>query len=155
MENILFTVIDIFNFGLVAFLWGFTIKYYYILPERIPLHFDVEGNPDRYGGKIYAFLMPVVAILLFVVFIYITRHPERANFPVEITEQNRISQYLIMKIFLRILFIMIMISFINNQDYMFRYSFDNKAKPRIPMIVLILSIIGFVPAILIITRLFT
>ncbi|NIF03827.1 DUF1648 domain-containing protein [Chryseobacterium sp. Tr-659] len=154
MENTLFIIFDVLNFGWVAFLWWFTLKNYNTLPEKIPVHFDLDGKPDRFGGKIYAYLMPVLAMLMFVLFVYITRHPEGANFPVEITEQNKGAQYLIMKVFLRVLFILIMVLFINNQDYMFRYSFDESAKPRIPMITIILSVIGFVPAMLLITHFF-
>lgn len=40
------------------------ISYSY-LPEQIPIHFDINGNVDNYGGKIYIFLEP--AIILFMV----------------------------------------------------------------------------------------
>lgn len=113
MENILFTIFDIFNFGWVAFLWWFTLKNYNTLPERIPIHFDLQGQPDGFGGKIYAFLMPVLALGLYAVFAYGTRHPEDTNFPVEITEQNMNAQFLIMKIGLRILFVVLAMVFLN------------------------------------------
>nr|WP_315025882.1 DUF1648 domain-containing protein [uncultured Chryseobacterium sp.] len=154
MENILLIIFDIFNFGWVIFLWWFTMKNYNDLPQRIPVHFDLSGKPDRYGSKAYAFLMPILGIAMYVLFLFITRHPENSNFPVEITEQNKGAQFLIMKIGLRFLFSLIMLTFLNSQDYMFRYSSDESVKPKIPMIITILTIIGFVPLILIITHLF-
>lgn len=154
MENVLFIIFDVFNFGLVIFLWWLTFKHYNNLPQRIPVHFDMDGKADRFGNKAYSFLMPVFAILMFALFTYITRHPEEANFPVEITAQNENAQYLIMKVVLRTLFTLIMILFLNNQDYMFRYAFDENAKPRISMLTVILCAIGFVPAILLITHFF-
>ncbi|MFP8893041.1 DUF1648 domain-containing protein [Chryseobacterium sp. EZn1] len=154
MENILFTIFDILNFGWVAFLWGFTLKNYNTLPERIPVHFDMEGKADGFGGKMYAFLMPVLALGLYAVFTYGTRHPEDTNFPVEITDQNISAQFLIMKIGLRILFVVLAMVFLNLQDYMFRYAADDKAKPRISMATIFLSVVLFTPALLFIAYLF-
>ncbi|WP_343643694.1 DUF1648 domain-containing protein [Chryseobacterium sp.] len=154
MENILFTIFDILNFGWVAFLWGFTLKNYNTLPERIPVHFDMEGKADGFGGKMYAFLMPVLALGLYAVFTYGTRHPEDTNFPVEITDQNISAQFLIMKIGLRILFVVLAMVFLNLQDYMFRYAVDDKAKPRISMATIFLSVVLFTPALLFIAYLF-
>ncbi|WP_330743884.1 DUF1648 domain-containing protein [Chryseobacterium sp. CP-77] len=154
MENILFTIFDILNFGWVAFLWGFTLKNYNTLPERIPVHFDMEGKADGFGGKMYAFLMPVLALGLYAVFTYGTRHPEDTNFPVEITDQNMGAQFLIMKIGLRILFVVLAMVFLNLQDYMFRYAADDKAKPRISMATIFLSVVLFTPALLFIAYLF-
>ncbi|MGR3855861.1 DUF1648 domain-containing protein [Chryseobacterium indologenes] len=154
MENILFTIFDILNFGWVAFLWGFTLKNYNTLPERIPVHFDMEGKADGFGGKMYAFLMPVLALGLYAVFTYGTRHPEDTNFPVEITDQNISAQFLIMKIGLRILYVVLAMVFLNLQDYMFRYAADDKAKPRISMATIFLSVVLFTPALLFIAYLF-
>ncbi|MDR6458892.1 putative membrane protein [Chryseobacterium vietnamense] len=154
MENILFIIFDILNFGWVAFLWGFTLKNFSTLPERIPVHFDMEGKADGFGGRAYAFLMPVLALGLYALFVYGMRHPEDTNFPVEITDQNMNAQFLIMKIGLRILFAVLAIIFLNLQDYMFRYAVDDKAKPRISMATIFLSVVLFTPALLFIAHLF-
>lgn len=154
MENILYITFDILNFGRVAFLWVFTLKNYNTLPERIPVHFDMEGKADGFGGKIYAFLIPVIALGLYAVFTYGTRHPEDTNFPVEITDQNMNTQFLIMKTGLRILFVLLAVVFLNLQDYIFRYAVDDKAKPRISLATLFLSVILFTPALLFIAHLF-
>lgn len=142
MENILFTIFDIFNFGLVIFFWWFTLKHYRTLPKRIPVHFDFGGKADSFGSKIYSFLTPLLGTALYFLFVYSLRHPETANFPVAITKENRDVQFLIMEIFIRWLFLLIMIIFMNGQDYMFRYSFDENVKPRIPLSTAILSVIG-------------
>ncbi|WP_433625587.1 DUF1648 domain-containing protein [Chryseobacterium cucumeris] len=154
MENILFTIFDIFNFGSVVFLWWFTLKNFNTLPERIPVHFDMEGKADGFGGKMYAFLMPVLALGLYALFVYGLRHPEDTNFPVEITAQNMNAQFLIMKIGLRILFLFLAVIFMNIQDYMFRYAVDDQAKPRITFATIFLSVVLFTPALLFIAHLF-
>lgn len=55
MQNILFLLFDIFNFGLLVFLWWFTVKHYKTLVQTIPVHFDFEGKADNFGSKKYAF----------------------------------------------------------------------------------------------------
>ncbi len=142
MENILFTVFDIFNFGLLVFLWWFTVKHYKSLPKIIPIHFDFDGKADNFGSKKYAFLMPVVLTALYFLFAFIVRDPESANYPVKITEENQDAQFMIMEIFIRWLFMVITLLFLNSQDYMFRYSVDENVKPRVPMSSAIFSVIG-------------
>lgn len=142
MENILFIIFDIFNFGLLVFFWWFTLKHYKALPERIPVHFDFDGKADNFGSKMYSFLTPLLGTALYGFFVYALRHPETANFPVEITDQNKDAQFLIMEIFLRWLFVLVMLIFMNGQDYMFRYSFDENVKPKAPLSTAILSLIG-------------
>jgi uncharacterized membrane protein len=154
MENILFTIFDVFNFGLLVFLWWFTIKHYKTLPQTIPVHFDFDGKADNFGSKKYSFLMPVLAATFFILFAFTIRDPESANFPVKITKENEWVQFLIMKIFIRWLFVLITLIFLNSQDYMFRYAFDENAKPRVPMTTAILSVLVSVMIVLIITAQF-
>lgn len=142
MENILLGIFDILNFGLLAFLWWFTIKHYTSLPQTIPTHFDFDGKADQFGSKKYSFLMPAVLTVLYFLFAYVVRTPESSNYPVEITEENENAQFLIMKIFIRWLFLLISFLFLNNQDYMFRYSRDEAAKPRVAMSSALFSVIG-------------
>lgn len=154
MENIIFTIFDIFNFGLLVFFWWFTLKHYKTLPERIPVHFDFDGKADNFGSKRYSFLTPILGTVLYCMFIYSLKHPETANFPVEITDQNRDIQFLIMNTFLRWLFTLIIIIFMNGQDYAFRYSYDESVKPKIPLPTAILSVIVSLIVVLILVAIF-
>ncbi len=142
MENILLGIFDILNFGLLVFLWWFTIKHYKSLPQIIPTHFDFDGKADQFGNKKYSFLMPAVLTALYFLFAYVVRSPESSNYPVEITEDNKNAQFLIMKIFIRWLFLLISFIFLNGLDHMFRYSRDESAKPRVAISSALLSIIG-------------
>jgi hypothetical protein len=47
-----------------------------------------------------------------------------------------------MGVFIRWLFTLVTLIFLNSQDYMFRYSFDGNAKPRVPMATAIFAVIG-------------
>ncbi|SIP98504.1 Protein of unknown function [Chryseobacterium sp. RU37D] len=140
MENVFLTIFDIFNFGLLIFLWWFTLKNYNALPQTIPIYFDFKGKADNFGSKKYSFLMPVILTVLYLFLVFAVRHPESVNYPIGITEKNEDSQFLIMKIFMRWLLILVMGIFLNIQDYMFRYSVDESAKPRVPLSTAILSL---------------
>lgn len=130
------------NFGLLAFVWWFSIKNYRVLSETIPIHFDLHGKADRFGNKKYFYLMPAVLTIIYFLFVFLIRSPESANYPVPITQENENAQFLIMGIFMRWLFVLISLIFLNSQDYMLRYSFSNTAKPRVAFSTLLFSIIG-------------
>ncbi|WP_062702259.1 DUF1648 domain-containing protein [Chryseobacterium indologenes] len=142
MEHILLTAFDILNFGLVIFFWRFTLKQYKTLPEKIPVHFDFYGKADHFGGRKFAFLMPGVASALFIAITFIIRYANAVNFPVEITEQNKDAQFLIMEIFVRWIITLVLLILMNLQDYMFRYTLDENVKPRVPFGGAILAIFG-------------
>ncbi len=142
MENIFFIIFDVFNFGLLVFLWWFAIKHYKILPQTIPVHFDFDGKADGFGSKKYFFLMPVFATVFYFLFAFVLRDPESANYAVEITPENKDAQFLIMEIFIRWFYILIVLIFLNTQDYIFRYSFNENVKPKVPLAMSILTVIG-------------
>jgi uncharacterized membrane protein len=142
MADILFTVFDILNFGLVVFLWWFTIKNYRALPQRIPIHFDFDGKADNFGSKRYSFLMPILGLMFYGMFIFIANHPEMGNFPVKITESNKDAQFFIMIFFLKWIFMLVLLIFLNSQDHMFRSAFDENSKPKVSMATMLLSVIA-------------
>lgn len=154
MEDAVFIVFDLLNLGLLFFLWWFTIKNYKALPQRIPTHFDVEGKPDNFGSKKYAFFTPILSVIFYIGIFFLIRSPESTNFPVEITDANRDVQFFIMNFFIRWLLLLVTLIFLNSQDYMFRYAFDEDAKARVPFSTMLLSIIGSLIAVFIITAQF-
>lgn len=60
---------------ILGVLWGiaYGISSYLPLPERVPVHFDINGNPDRFGSKLEAgvallsmpIIIAVVSLILF------------------------------------------------------------------------------------------
>jgi len=53
------------------------------VPERMPVHWNLAGQPDRYGGRVEGLLMlPLVAVGLYALFLVLPRFdPGRANYP--------------------------------------------------------------------------
>lgn len=66
----------------------YVIVVYPTLPDTIPSHFNALGEADGWGGKNSIFIMPFVAIVLFIPLYFISKVPHTFNLPVTITEEN-------------------------------------------------------------------
>ena len=63
-----FWIIILMPFLYLAYIW-------HDLPDRVPMHYDIHGNIDRYGSKqellIIPFALPVLVYLIFLIIPYI------------------------------------------------------------------------------------
>lgn len=137
MGSIIFTVFDILNLLIILLLWVFTFRMYERLPEKIPTHFDLEGKPDSFGKKRFAYFLPVLSLIFYTGFFFITRNPESGNFPFEITKANYETQFFIMIFLLKWLLFLVLLMFFNIQDYTFRYSFNPESKARVHILLFV------------------
>lgn len=71
------------------------VRFWGLLPDRIPIHFGFSGQPDAWGDKLTIWLLPAVATILFIVLAAVSRYPHTFNYPVRITEENARRQYLL------------------------------------------------------------
>lgn len=62
--------------------------FYGDLPDRIPIHYDLNGVPDGYGHKTFIWLLPGLGGLLFWGLWQLKKYPHTFNYPQPITEQN-------------------------------------------------------------------
>lgn len=85
--------IDNFGFASLLVLLVLPAMAYSDLPDTIPIHFDVNGNPDGFGEKYMIFLLPIIGIFTYVAMKYFIKKPHLFNYPVEITEENAAYQY--------------------------------------------------------------
>jgi uncharacterized membrane protein len=71
------------NIAVVILAWIFAINSYGSLPDRIPLHFSWDGQPDRWGDKspLNFFLLPALSMVIVFLMIFLTRFPKLYNFP--------------------------------------------------------------------------
>lgn len=72
--------------GAVLFAWQ-------QLPERIPAHFGITGEPDAWGSKGSIMILPAVGLILYASMMALARVPHVYNYPVKITEANAEAQY--------------------------------------------------------------
>jgi len=77
----------ILNALILAWIWVFTLLKWPELPEEIPVHFTLAGEPDRWAAKTWEhwFVLPIVALgmtaLLYLASRLVVRFPQHANLP--------------------------------------------------------------------------
>lgn len=137
MESIISTVFDVLNLVLILSLWIYTLRVFKKLPEKIPTHFDLEGKPDSFGRKRSIYFLPILSLIFYIAFYFITRDPKSGNFPVEITTANNEIQFFIMILLMKWLMFLVMLLFLNLQGHTIRYSFNADSKAKVPILLFI------------------
>lgn len=103
----------------IVTVWLIPLALFHTLPDTIPLHFDSDGNINRYGSRLFVFTLPPVATFVFAILHIVGRRPYLLNYPVTITERNAPIQYalavkalLILRFTMGIIFIFILLAII-------------------------------------------
>jgi uncharacterized membrane protein len=91
MNRQLFFTLDVLSLVCIAFMLATGLFYYSSLPEQMPIHFDSGGQADDYGPRAMIFLLPGIAIATSVLVGLIGRDPKNYNFPVKVTDENRVA----------------------------------------------------------------
>jgi uncharacterized membrane protein len=63
------------------------------LPEIIPSHFNIKGEVDGYGDKSTIIIPLIIHVGITLLLFWIGNHPEKHNYSVTITEENKSTQY--------------------------------------------------------------
>lgn len=58
------------------------------LPDRVPIHFDIAGNPNGWGSPAALLLLPIVAVGLYFGMTVVSGFPGAFNYPVRVTREN-------------------------------------------------------------------
>ena len=77
----------------IVFVIVILLKNWNSLPEVIPRHFGVDGQPDAYGGKSSILLLPIVGIAVYIVLTILDRFPHAFSYIWKITSENAYRQY--------------------------------------------------------------
>ncbi|PLX01770.1 MAG: hypothetical protein C0595_13490 [Marinilabiliales bacterium] len=88
-------VLDVVLLAFVLAVVIVPMYYLNLLPDKIPLHFNMKGNVDNYGNKYTIFMVSGISVVLAVSLWWIRRFPHLMNFPVQINEANARLQYLL------------------------------------------------------------
>lgn len=75
--------------GMAAYLflrWG-------DVPDKIPGHYNIAGEIDRWGDKSELIYLPVISFLLYLLITVVERFPSIWNVPVKTTDKNRDKVY--------------------------------------------------------------
>jgi uncharacterized membrane protein len=63
------------------------------LPDIIPSHFNIKGEVDGYGDKSTILIPLILQLGLSLLLMWVGNHPEKHNYTVAITDENRAEQY--------------------------------------------------------------
>lgn len=91
--------------------WLVVLYYYSGLPEQIPTHFNIQGQPDDTGHKNMLFFLPAISLVLYTGMTILNRYPHIFNYPGKITPQNAERQYLIATRLIRYLKFIVVLTF--------------------------------------------
>ncbi|BAS26390.1 DUF1648 domain-containing protein [Limnochorda pilosa] len=95
LDTIALAVIVV-QIGWLLFLWPG-------LPDRVPIHFDLAGQPDAWGSKGNLWFLPAVQVFLYGLIALTLRFPHFWNFPVPVTPENRERLHGLARVMLRCL----------------------------------------------------
>lgn len=72
-----------------------TAIFYVDLPEKIPTHFNINGEVDRYGHKSTIWIISILGFILYYIFSIIIKKvpPHKYNYPVKVTNKNAPTVY--------------------------------------------------------------
>lgn len=141
-----FIILRIINISLLIGVWFFSFKNYKNLPDKIPTHFNIVGEPDRFSSKKFFYFLPIIATLLLGLFFYLSNFPGSANYTVEITPENEESQYKMGIVFSQIILFFCLLLFFIIQDFTVKYVADKKpslANIALPIVGLFLTIMVY------------
>jgi len=86
-------ILEVIAWAALAFQVGITVDAFYgphRLPDRIPIHFDQQGQPNGWGTPAdIPFFLPAIALGVYLLLAVIARFPESFNYPVAVNDANR------------------------------------------------------------------
>lgn len=86
-------IMELFSVMVILINIWLLLKYYKLLPNTIPTHFNVAGVPDGYGSKGSILTLPIIAFIMYFFLTLLSRFPNIYNYPKPITEENAEYQY--------------------------------------------------------------
>lgn len=108
-------VLEIAAWVMLIVLIGFTIYAYMNMPDTVPVHFNIKGDPDRYGDKSSIFLLCGIAVILVALFMYLIKSPQnysKYNYPIKVTPENKAKVYALSARLMRVIMVNILIMFL-------------------------------------------
>ena len=86
-------LLELLGWSLIALIWIMTFISFNNLPDIIPIHYNSSFVADGYGSKYYLLILPIISTLLFIGITILNFYPHTFNYPVKITEDNKLLQY--------------------------------------------------------------
>lgn len=74
------------NLAILIASWVIGARYYTLLPDRIPIHYDLSGQANGWASKSFwsVFIVPLAQTFLALLFALLSRYPQYSNIPTTI-----------------------------------------------------------------------
>ncbi len=107
-------VLAIIHIGLIIALWVIPAFAYASLPDRIPVHFNINGEPDRWAEKSgwSLFMLPAIWTVLGALIFVLLRYRRAFNYPRKgevnkLPEKYQIPVHILNRQFILVVFVVI------------------------------------------------
>lgn len=86
----------LFQFLIILGAWN-------LLPDSVPVHFNLIGQPDAWGDRTDLLLLFGLSVLFYFGLTFLGRYPEKFNYPWQINERNAERQYALARNFIKVI----------------------------------------------------
>lgn len=105
-------VLDGFTFLFAAGSLFLVMRAYSGLPAEIPTHLNFHGVPDGFGSKNSILLLPVLSLAIVSGLWFLSRFPEKFNYPYPITPENAAFEYRKSRHLIRVINVLVSLLFL-------------------------------------------
>lgn len=118
--------LDLVTTFILVILSIFTFLFWQIAPERIPIHFNIQGQVDGYASRHTIFFLVGVILIVYILFYFLSKHPSLGNYITHIHDSNRDIQYNIMSTFIKVISLQLILVFSYMQIQIVLVAMNNK-----------------------------
>jgi len=140
--------------AIAALVWAFYPPIFNSIDSDaiIPVHFNLAGEVDGWGDSSVLWIMPPIALLLYIGLSIAQKHPKICNYPCRITEQNADYLYKMGVQLIRHIkvSVVLMFAFVSNDIY--AVAIGKSSSPNLFIIGIFTGIITLLPIIIYIRK---
>ncbi|RHW38421.1 DUF1648 domain-containing protein [Lysinibacillus yapensis] len=81
-------IMDILGLAIFTGAILYLIVHWTDIPDRIPAHFNWDGEVDRWGSKVELIILPCIGLFLFIFLSLLEKAPHMHNYPHRLNEAN-------------------------------------------------------------------
>lgn len=120
---------------------GILFLSYDSLSDIVPTHINYNGQVDGYNYKIHLWYAILVNFILLLLYLFLLKNPEKCNYPIKITDENREKMYYKMKLFVSYLSVI--------TSVLFSFMIFNALKYEYKNIIVIITFIVIIPILIV------
>ena len=95
-------VLEAASFLVIVASWVVLLLNFAEIPETVPVHFNMQGEADRFGSKNELFLVQGIASVLYAGMVVLALFPQAHNMPTTLTEENKEEKWKLSAQFIRV-----------------------------------------------------